>query len=199
MTPLVAAASAGAATYGGWILARRAADRRNVAIGGFPHAAAGLCAGVAVTADMHSGCTPAMVAAIAGVTVAAIVDIRTGFIFDTVTFALSAVALLLSVGRGSLSVALAGAVTVGAALSLLYVTTARRGLGLGDVKLGVGIGAALGIQLGLFALATAFVIGGAYGVWLLATRRAALGAAIGFGPFIATGTYLAVVLPNSVR
>ncbi len=199
MTPLVAAAGAGAATYAGWMLARRAADRRNVAIGGFPLTAAGLCAGVAVMADMHSGCTPATIAAIAAVTVAAIVDARTGFIFDAVTFTLCAVALLLSVERGSLPVALAGALTVGTALSFLYVTTARRGLGLGDVKLGIGIGAALGVQLGLFALAAAFIIGGAYAALLLATRRTALRAAIGFGPFMATGTYLAVVLANSVQ
>jgi prepilin signal peptidase PulO-like enzyme (type II secretory pathway) len=86
-----------------------------------------------------------------------------------------------------------GSVAVGGSLLLLHALTGGRGLGLGDVKLGTALGMALGPSSGLLATALAFVFGGIYGGWLLATKRAAPGTPVRFGPFIAAGTLAAVL------
>lgn len=54
---------------------------------------------------------------------------------------------------------------------------------------------ALGVASGFAAIGLAFVFGGAYGIWLLVTRRAGAGASIRFGPFIAAGTFAALLVP----
>ena len=78
----------------------------------------------------------------------------------------------------------------------MHAISKQRGIGLGDVKLrGAALGMALGLSGGLTAIALAFVFGGAYGVWLLATRRAQRGASIRFGPFIAAGTFATLLVP----
>jgi len=77
----------------------------------------------------------------------------------------------------------------------LHAVSRGRGLGLGDVKLGTALGAALGLVSGLTAIALAFIFGGGYGVWLLATGRARAGSSIHFGPFIAAGAYVALLAP----
>jgi prepilin signal peptidase PulO-like enzyme (type II secretory pathway) len=58
---------------------------------------------------------------------------------------------------------------------------------------------ALGLSAGLAAIALAFVFGGGYGAWLLATKRARTGATIRFGPFIAAGTFVALIVPPGIR
>lgn len=126
-----------------------------------------------------------------GSILAGIVDGRTGRIPNRVTRGTAILALAASAWGSSLAGAALGAVTVGGLLFALYVLTCGNGLGLGDVKLGVAIGAGCGPLDGTLALAAAFVAGGAYGVWLLATRRARPGAEIRFGPFLAAGTVLA--------
>jgi leader peptidase (prepilin peptidase)/N-methyltransferase len=95
--------------------------------------------------------------------------------------------------------ALGGAASTGGALLALHYLTGRRGIGLGDVKLATAIGAGAGAGVAAVAVAAAFVLGGAYGVWLLATRRAAHGTAVRFGPFLAAGTSLALLFPAGIR
>lgn len=69
-------------------------------------------------------------------------------------------------------------------------------MGLGDVKLAAALGIALG-PLGLAAtLYSAFVLGGATGAILLASRRAHFGSRIPFGPFLVSGALLFLLLPD---
>jgi len=152
-------------------------------------------AGIAALDGVH---VPA-VAASAAAAVAGVVDARTGSIFDPLTIALLAVSLALSAVDGSVTDGLFGAAGTGAALLFLHTVTGRRGLGLGDVKFGAGIGLALGLTGGLTAIALAFVFGGSYGTWLLATKRATAGASIRFGPFITAGTFVTLLAPLSHR
>ncbi len=63
------------------------------------------------------------------------------------------------------------------------------------MKLAGAIGAGFGLPAGLLALGAAFVAGGAYALWLLATRRAGRGAEIRFGPFLAAGAFLVALTP----
>jgi leader peptidase (prepilin peptidase)/N-methyltransferase len=133
------------------------------------------------------------------VSIAAVIDRRCGAIFDRLTCTLALVALLVASATGTIVDALCGAGMTGGALAALFFCTQRRGIGLGDVKLAAGIGAGLGGVSGLVALGVAFVIGGAYGSWLLGTRRATRGTRIRFGPFVAAGTYIAVLVPVHAR
>lgn len=135
----------------------------------------------------------AVVAAVAGATVAGVVDARTGYIPDPLTAATMLASLLFAALERTFVDGLSGSVAVGGSLLALHALSGGRGLGLGDVKLGTALGMGLGLSDGLLATALAFVFGGLYGAWLLATRRAKLGTPVRFGPFIAAGTLAAVL------
>jgi leader peptidase (prepilin peptidase)/N-methyltransferase len=199
MTPLVAALATGGATYAAWQVARTIATHRGLTIGALPAVLPPL---VAALAAIAAACRPlalAPIAVLAIVSVAAVVDARTGLIFDPLTLALIGFALLAAGVQGTLGDALIGGGATGGALLALFVVTAGRGIGLGDVKLAGGIGAGFGLAPGCTALGLAFTFGGAYGAWLLVQRKATRGSAIRFGPFIATGTYIALLVPDGIR
>jgi leader peptidase (prepilin peptidase)/N-methyltransferase len=131
---------------------------------------------------------------VCGALIAARIDARTGRIPDRITRPTSAIALGFAIASGVALTALGGALAVGGSLLFLYAITRGRGLGLGDVKLGTAIGIGLGPAVGLAALGAAFILGGIYAAWLLATRRASRRDALSFGPFLAAGTVLAALL-----
>jgi leader peptidase (prepilin peptidase)/N-methyltransferase len=135
---------------------------------------------------------PALVV-LAGTLVAATIDARTGYLPNAVTRSTAIAALAFAVPSG-LATAACGACAVGGMLLALHVLTRGRGLGLGDVKLGVAIGAGLGPWCGALALGAAFIAGGGYGAFLLASKRAANGDAIPFGPFLAIGTLVGTTI-----
>jgi len=89
------------------------------------------------------------------------------------------------------------AVMLGAGLGVfffaLYVLM-RGGLGLGDVKLSAALGLALGWPRGLDAFVWGVLAAGLYAVLLLAGRRVRMGDSMAFGPFLALGAVLAVLL-----
>jgi leader peptidase (prepilin peptidase)/N-methyltransferase len=133
-------------------------------------------------------------AALCGTCAAAVIDARTGFIPDRLTRLTTLLALGLAAATGAAPAACIGACVVGGALLALHLLSRGRGLGLGDVKLGTAIGAGFGATAGIAALGVAFVAGGAYAAWMLATRRARRRDAIPFGPFLAAGTLSAALL-----
>ncbi|MDB5072721.1 MAG: peptidase prepilin type [Candidatus Eremiobacteraeota bacterium] len=135
------------------------------------------------------------ITALAGTLAAATVDARTGYIPDGLTRATALAALTFTAFCGTAVHACGGAFAVGGSLLALHLLTRGRGLGLGDVKLGTAIGVGFGASAGLIALGAAFVAGGVYASFLLATRRARRGDAIRFGPFLAVGTVVAMVVP----
>jgi leader peptidase (prepilin peptidase)/N-methyltransferase len=137
-------------------------------------------------------------ASVCGALIAAHIDARTGRIPDRVTRPTSMIALGLAIVGGLVLTAFWGALAVGGSLLFLHVITRGRGLGLGDVKLGTAIGVGLGPAAGLAALCGAFIIGGAYATWLLATRRASHRDAVPFAPFLAMGTVLAALVASGL-
>jgi leader peptidase (prepilin peptidase)/N-methyltransferase len=190
-----AAAVAAGATLFYWAVAATAAARRRLAVGALPPALTVTVAVVAAAAAI-GGVRPSAIGACAAAAVAGLVDARTGSIFDPLTGALFVASLALAAFAGSLGDAVAGTAATGGLLALLYAVTRGRGIGFGDVKLGAALGAALGASAGLRAIAFAFILGGGYGAWLLASGRATRGASIRFGPFIAAGTFTALLLPR---
>jgi leader peptidase (prepilin peptidase)/N-methyltransferase len=130
-------------------------------------------------------------AALCGTCAAAAIDARTGLVPDRLTCTTTLLTLGLAAFTGSAEDACMGACAVGGLLLSLHLVSRGRGLGLGDVKLGTTIGAGFGVAAGITALGVAFVAGGAYAAWMLATRRATRRSTIPFGPFLAAGTLTA--------
>ncbi len=173
-----------------WVVAADAARRRSLTLGDAPSLTfvAALCAGATPAG-------PPVALAASGALVAGTVDARTGAIPDPLTTTIAFVALIAALVTGETNVALAGAAAGGGALGVLYLVTRGRGIGLGDVKLAAAIGLGYGPLASTYALGVAFVAGGAYGAWLLLTRRAQRGSTIRFGPFLAGGALVAALLP----
>lgn len=84
-------------------------------------------------------------------------------------------------------------------LPLLLITLAIPGaFGGGDIKLMAACGFFLGWKLTLFAFFVAVLGGGAYGVWLLATKKKGRKEHFAFGPFLCAGMAAAVFIGNPV-
>ena len=141
----------------------------------------------------------AMAAAGAGTLAAACVDARTGRIPNLLSRGTAVVAFACAAIGGEADASARGAAIAGAALFALYLMTRGAGIGLGDVKLAVAIGAGLGAAAGVAALGAAFVAGGAYAAGLLAAGRARRGDAIPFGPFLAAGTLATLAVRETWR
>ncbi|MEV6163305.1 prepilin peptidase [Streptomyces sp. NPDC052052] len=106
------------------------------------------------------------------------------------------VAALLPEHGGSWRSALLGGAGLGAFYYLLYLINPS-GMGFGDVKLALSLGAALGwygwgvVFAGGFA---GFLLGAVYGLVLMVLRRAGRKTGIPFGPFMLTGALLGILL-----
>lgn len=126
------------------------------------------------------------------------VDARTGFIPNNMTYPTFGVILLIAAVLHRLDAAVLGALCVGGTLALLYTITLGRGIGLGDVKLAACVGAGFGPICGMIALCFSFITGGLVGAWLLFAGRAGRKTPIRFGPFLAAGSLLALVLQSRI-
>lgn len=72
-------------------------------------------------------------------------------------------------------------------LLLIHLVTKSRGMGLGDVKLALGLGFWLGLVNGLYWLSASFLTGGVIASILLLTKNANLKTKVAFGPFLIFG------------
>ncbi len=122
--------------------------------------------------------------ALACTAVCCVTDAQRGYVFDRVTYPGLLAVLIAAAALGNGILALAGALTCGAALGSLFAATRGGGMGLGDVKLAAVIGAGFGPWLGLAALGLSFVCGGAYGAALLFAGRAQRQARLPLVPFL---------------
>ncbi|MFD3947104.1 prepilin peptidase [Streptomyces sp. NPDC058579] len=133
----------------------------------------------------------------------ATVDVRVHRLPDLLTFPLAAVAplLLLAVellpyDAGSWFHALLGGLALGGGYFLLHLIRPG-GMGFGDVKLALSVGAVLGwygwgvLFAGTFA---GFLFGSLYGFGLVLVRRGSRKSAIPFGPFMIGGALLGLLL-----
>ena len=127
-------------------------------------------------------------------------DLKHRLILDKVTYPTIALALLLAAVTPGLSFvrALTGALVVGG-FFLLFHLVSRRGIGLGDAKLGALIGAVTGLAFdnpnhlqALYAVTYGIFLGGATALALLAARLRSLKDPIPYGPFLCAGAVLAL-------
>ena len=78
-------------------------------------------------------------------------------------------------------------VIVGGGLFLAIILLSGGGMGGGDMKLAAMLGAFLGWKIVLMSILIGVLVGGAYGLWLLASGRRGRKDPIPFGPFLALG------------
>ncbi|MEU6576094.1 A24 family peptidase [Streptomyces sp. NPDC046805] len=113
-----------------------------------------------------------------------------------VTLGLLALAALVPEHAGHWLTALYGALALGGGYLVLFLVNPG-GMGFGDVKLALGMGAVLGwygwatVLLGAFA---GFLLGALYGGALVVARRAGRTSAIPFGPFLVAGAFAGVLI-----
>jgi leader peptidase (prepilin peptidase)/N-methyltransferase len=133
----------------------------------------------------------------------AVVDLRVQRLPDVLTLPLAGAALaLLGVvsfvpeHTGDWLTALLGALALGGGYFVLFLINPA-GMGFGDVKLALGIGAVLGwygwptVMLGTFA---GFLLGALYGGALIVARKAGRKTSIPFGPFLIMGAYVGLLI-----
>jgi len=97
-------------------------------------------------------------------------------------------------GRPSWSAALIGILVMAGPIGLLWLVGGRLGMGPGDVKLAVPLGASLGSlspRIAMLGLALAFVVGGLVALVQMVRRRASV--RIAFGPYLMAGWMLALL------
>ncbi|MEU8695113.1 A24 family peptidase [Streptomyces sp. NPDC048665] len=133
----------------------------------------------------------------------AVIDLRVQRLPDPLTLPLAPAALallglaaLVPEHAGHWLTALYGALALGAGYLVLFLVHPS-GMGFGDVKLAVGMGAVLGwygwsvVLLGAFA---GFLLGALYGGALVVVGRAGRRTAIPFGPFLLSGALAGVLI-----
>jgi len=89
---------------------------------------------------------------------------------------------------------------IGAAVFFLFIVLVSRGnwMGMGDIKLAFLMGFFLGFPKILFALFSAFLFGAIMGIGLIILKRKSLKSEIPFGPFLITGTILALFFGEKI-
>ncbi|MFJ3581342.1 prepilin peptidase [Streptomyces sp. NPDC090127] len=133
----------------------------------------------------------------------ATVDVRVHRLPDPLTLPLAAGVPLLLLGAellpydaGSWPHALLGGLALGGGYFVLFLIRPS-GMGFGDVKLALSVGAALGwYGWGVLFVGTflGFVLGALYGLGLVLARRGSRKSAIPFGPFMIGGALLGLLL-----
>ncbi|WP_461297260.1 prepilin peptidase [Streptomyces harbinensis] len=141
--------------------------------------------------------------AVPPVVLLASVDLAVQRLPDPLTLPLAAalpvalgLAALAPAAAGSWPRALLGGLVLGAVYFVLFLVNPR-GMGFGDVKLAVPLGTALGWygwDVVFFGTFTGFLLAAGYGLTLVLARRATRRTAVPFGPFMALGALVALLL-----
>lgn len=85
-----------------------------------------------------------------------------------------------------------GAVLLFIFFGLLIVITGGRGMGIGDLKLGIFMGLSLGFERSILALMLSFISGSIIGILLVILNKKQLKQTIPFGPFLTFGSLVAL-------
>ncbi|WP_414930870.1 prepilin peptidase [Streptomyces sp. Je 1-369] len=161
-----------------------------------------VCAALAATTGTRPELAVWLLLAPVGVLLA-LVDFTVHRLPDVLTLPLAAASLallglvtLVPEQAGSWKASLYGALALAAAYFILFLINPN-GMGFGDVKLALSLGAVLGwygwgvLLIGTFA---GFLLASLYGTALVVTRRASRKTAIPFGPFLIGGAFVGLLL-----
>jgi prepilin signal peptidase PulO-like enzyme (type II secretory pathway) len=138
---------------------------------------------------------------LAGVLIAiTVIDIEHMIIPDSLSLGLFGV-IVLSMLLGNISIfgyLFAGFLSA-SLLLLLNFATKGKGMGLGDVKLALPLGAILGIQYVFPWFVVSFVLGGIYGMAVLLAKQAKLRDKVPFGPFLVLGFFIILIFGQQIK
>ncbi|MFG2894895.1 prepilin peptidase [Streptomyces sp. NPDC048248] len=118
----------------------------------------------------------------------------------TLTAAVGTLTLLTAAAVHHEAGSLLRAAAVAAAAGGLFTAFALCGMGLGDAKLAISLGAVLGWrswQVAALALVLSYLLGATVAVTLLLTRRHHRKSTLAFGPFLIVGTLGAVLMTST--
>ena len=121
-----------------------------------------------------------------------IADLKASIIPDWVVIPAIFISFLRLFESGRWTFALAG-LAAGAFFLILYLITKGKGLGFGDVKLGVLLGLFLGYPQVVVAIFLAFLTGACLAVILIIQGKKRFGQRIAFGPFLVVGILVAKI------
>lgn len=122
--------------------------------------------------------------------VAAMTDLRCGYVFDRMLLAGGIALFALEATHGRLGTALEGGAAGASAMSIPWALSRARGMGFGDVKLAGVLGCALGPYDAMRALWFAFVVGALAAVACVVIGRHRRERTLPFAPFLALGAVL---------
>jgi len=127
-------------------------------------------------------------------------DLKHFIIPDKIIYPAIAVVFIYNVLQGPALLMGSGLAAILAAGFFLSIVLVSRGcwMGLGDVKLAFLMGLFLGFPNILIALFFAFLIGAIIGVGLILAKRKTLKSEVPFGPFLVTGTFVALFLGERI-
>ena len=156
---------------------------------------------------------PVFAAATALLVAITLIDLEHGLILDKMVFPTVALLLVLSpfweyigvdrtfFGTGGIIGSFANSVSAGAAyFSLLFIVIFLypRGMGGGDVKLAGLLGLLIGFPAVFVAFWVTVVVGGVVAVFLLVGRRRGRKDEIPYGPYMAVGAYVAILVGSDI-
>lgn len=121
-----------------------------------------------------------------------IVDLKTGFIFDKVTYPASVIAGIYVLYTQSYLSFVCGLGFAGL-FYILIVITRGKGMGFGDVKYVFFLGLALGFPNSIVAVMIAFLTGAVFSLFLIAFGKKHFGQTIPFGPFLSLGALFTIL------
>lgn len=90
------------------------------------------------------------------------------------------------------------ALLIGGFFMMLIIVTKGKGMGGGDVKLGVFMGLMLSFPHSLLATILSFVLGAVFSIYLIVTRKKHFGQTIAFGPFLVLGSLVSLFWGNQI-
>ncbi|MFH1433707.1 MAG: prepilin peptidase [Candidatus Uhrbacteria bacterium] len=121
-------------------------------------------------------------------------DARYSLILDRFTLPVFVFALVINIILGMpIWSLLVGAISIGGFFYLQHVLSKGKWIGGGDIRMGLVMGAMLGLVNGLAALFVAYVFGALIGFTLIILGKAKLHTQIPFGTFLAVATVLMLI------
>ncbi len=118
-----------------------------------------------------------------------IVDLKTGYIFDKITYPVSIISGIYALFTQSYLAFVCG-LGLAVLFYLLIIVTKGRGMGFGDVKYVLFLGLALGFPNSLIAVMLSFFIGAIVALFLIVFGKKHFGQTIPFGPFLSLGALI---------
>lgn len=129
-----------------------------------------------------------------------VIDLESQLIYDHLSFALLVIGVLylLTTNPNNFYSSLFAGFSASFILLLMHLVTKGKGMGLGDVKLALGIGIFLGIPHAFVWLYLAFLTGGLVAIILVLVGKTRLKQRIAFGPFLVVAFFLTLFFGNAV-